>query len=1061
LNCGVALTSKLFSDRAAGYWAAAILAAILIGFGWLHFRGDRSAATGLAALSVPPGFKIERAAGADLVSYPMMATFDDRGRLFVCESSGNTLNNKQMAANPDYRIRLLEDHDGNGRFDQSKVFTDKLTLPAGAVWYRNSLYVASPPDVFRFEDTNGDGVADVKEVIVTGWKMSANAASLHGPIFGPDGYLYLTDGRHGFDIKTKDGRQYKGLGSRIWRVRPDGTGLEWISGGGFDNPIEVDFTTSGETIGTMTYFKDPENGERDALLHFVEGGVYPKTYQQVMGEFKQTGELMPVMTKFARIAPAGILRYRNHAFGGEYQSNLFTAQFNPHRVQRHVMHRQGATFRTDDSDFLTSTDPDFHPTDVIEDADGSMLVLDTGAWFIHGCPISRVAKPEIKGAIYRIRKDGAPRLEDPRGQKLSLKGMQRADVARLIEDPRPAVRDRAVEFLVQTGASAIPALSSLRESSKHDDVRSASVFALFRIGTTDAKASVRAALNDADFRVRISAARCAGMSGDKDAVPRLMEIAKADHPASRRQALAALGQIGDPRAMPALLAAAANPDDRFVEHSTIFSLISLNQTSVLQSQLANNDPKIRKAALIALDQVDSSPLRRADIAPMLRSPDKDLRSAALWVVSHRPDWAEVVLAYLGEQLHNPHTSPEDLESVREALVAFGGNPAAQDFIAKLLADSLLGEKQLIFVLDTIEDIRVKELPAAWTASLARLIDSPMLNVRTRTVELIRSRSVPGFENQLQKIAGDSGVPDTLRAAALDVLVTRRHQLSADQYAFLTSRLSPQTDAILRQTTARIIGRSTPDNQQLLRIAREYLPKTDPLTLSTVLESFRSSKNEEVGLAMIQVLEKSPSVLGTLGEDRLKTLLAGYPVKVQERSAALFRQLQNAQRERVERLEKLESLLTAGGDVGRGRRIFFGDKVACSSCHTIGLEGREVGPDLTGIGAIRSGHDLLEAIVFPSASFVPGHEVFNVETESERLSGVIRSQNREAVILVTGPDGVLRIPRNQVKSITPSKVSLMPEGFDEQLTRAELTDLLAFLQAEKTGPRVMSAQSGAR
>jgi hypothetical protein len=69
---------------------------------------------------------------------------------------------------------------------------------------------------------------------------------------------------------------------------------------------------------------------------------------------------------------------------------------------------KGASFRTDDSDFLTSTDPDFHPTDVIEDADGSLLVLDTGAWFIDGCPISRVAKPEVKGSIYRIRKIGAP-----------------------------------------------------------------------------------------------------------------------------------------------------------------------------------------------------------------------------------------------------------------------------------------------------------------------------------------------------------------------------------------------------------------------------------------------------------------------------------------------------------------------------------------------------------------------------------------------------------------------------------------------------------------------------
>src|SRR5262249_18230280 len=179
---------------------------------------------------------------------------------------------------------------------------------------------------------------------------------------------------------------------------------------------------------TMTYFRDPENGERDALLHFVEGGVYPKWYS-VVSEFKRTGPLMPVMTKFARIAPSGLVRYRGHAFGSEYEGNLFSGQFNPHRVQRHIVYREGATFRTEDQDFLTSTDPDFHPTDVMEDADGSLLVLDTGAWFIRGCPISRIAKPEIHGAIYRIRKIGAAGPADPRGEKLSVAGMTAAGMA--------------------------------------------------------------------------------------------------------------------------------------------------------------------------------------------------------------------------------------------------------------------------------------------------------------------------------------------------------------------------------------------------------------------------------------------------------------------------------------------------------------------------------------------------------------------------------------------------------------------------------------------------------
>ena len=158
----------------------------------------------------------------------MMATFDDRGRLFICESSGNTLNNTQMAANPDYRIRVLEDRNGDGVFDYEQSFRGQAHAARwGRLVSQQSLCRISTR-LLRFEDTNGDGVADVKEVIVTGWNMSANAASLHGPFFGPDGWLYLTDGRHGFDINTKDGRHYKGLDPASGvsdRTAPDSNGL--------------------------------------------------------------------------------------------------------------------------------------------------------------------------------------------------------------------------------------------------------------------------------------------------------------------------------------------------------------------------------------------------------------------------------------------------------------------------------------------------------------------------------------------------------------------------------------------------------------------------------------------------------------------------------------------------------------------------------------------------------------------------------------------------------------------------------------------------------------------
>src|SRR5690606_6187069 len=103
---------------------------------------------------------------------------------------------------------------------------------------------------------------------------------------------------------------------------------------------------------------------------------------------------------------------------------------------------------TDDEAFITSTNTDTHPTDVLQDADGSLLVVVTGGWFIEGCPLSRVAKPDVKGGIYRIKKLDATRLDDPRGLGIDWQNISDGDLVEYLSDPRFAVRDRAVETLV-------------------------------------------------------------------------------------------------------------------------------------------------------------------------------------------------------------------------------------------------------------------------------------------------------------------------------------------------------------------------------------------------------------------------------------------------------------------------------------------------------------------------------------------------------------------------------------------------------------------------------------
>src|SRR6185295_1901833 len=109
--------------------------------------------------TVPPGFIVEKVAGPPLIERPMMAGFDERGRLFVCDSSGFNLlkgSSDLLVKDPPHCIRLLEDTDGDGRFDKSTMFADKMTFPMGALWQDGGLYTASAPSLWRLEDTDGD-----------------------------------------------------------------------------------------------------------------------------------------------------------------------------------------------------------------------------------------------------------------------------------------------------------------------------------------------------------------------------------------------------------------------------------------------------------------------------------------------------------------------------------------------------------------------------------------------------------------------------------------------------------------------------------------------------------------------------------------------------------------------------------------------------------------------------------------------------------------------------------------------------------------------------------------
>src|SRR5437773_2225043 len=296
--------------------------------------------------TLPDGFEIELVAGPPLVDRPITADFDEQGRLYVSDSSGsNDKVEKQLAEKP-HRIVRLEDTDSDGRFDKSVVFAEQMMFPEGAMWLDGSLYVAAPPSIWKLTDTDGDGIADKREEWFKGQTVTGCANDLHGPYAGPDGWLYWCKGAFAKQTYERPGKPpFVTRASRVFRCRPDGSGIEPVMTGGMDNPVEVAFTPGGERFFICTFIQHPEAGKRDGILHAIYGGVYGKQHD-VLDDHPRTGELMPVLTHLGPAAACALTRYASRVYGDEFQNNLFATLFNLHKVTRHVLEPDGATFRT-------------------------------------------------------------------------------------------------------------------------------------------------------------------------------------------------------------------------------------------------------------------------------------------------------------------------------------------------------------------------------------------------------------------------------------------------------------------------------------------------------------------------------------------------------------------------------------------------------------------------------------------------------------------------------------------------------------------------------------------
>ena len=1038
--------------RAASTTAAlllTLLAAPAVRSGEVVTLGDHT-------FSLPDGLTVEVAAGPPLVERPITAAFDERGRLYVAESSGSNDPVQVQLEEKPHRILRLEDSDGDGTFDRRTVFADGMMFPEGTMWLDGSLYVSAPPQIWRLTDLDDDGVADAREVWLDAKTLTGCANDLHGPYAGPDGWIYWCKGA--FAEQTYEratGDPFVTRASHVFRWRPDRSGpIEPVMTGGMDNPVDVVFTPGGERIFTTTFFQYPAGGFRDGLIHALYGGVYGKVHDVINGHPRTGPGVLPVLTHLGPAAPAGLERLRSTSLGDGFRDNLLACQFNLRAVSRHVLTPEGGSFSTSDSDLIASDNTDFHPTDVLEDADGSVLVVDTGGWYKLCCPTSQLWKPDVLGAIYRVRRVDAPKVDDPRGLGLDWDGATADQLADRLADPRPAVRERAVGALGLLGADAIPALEAVVRDSTEAEARRNAAWASSRINDPEAREVARIALQDEDETVVQAALHVVSVHRDRGALDRAVNLLHTGTPQNRRAAAEAVGRLGDPSAVPFLLQAAADVPEAphwAVMHSITYALIELNDPEATRFGLSAPHDTVRRAALVALDQMPGDHLSAADVSPLLSAEDPELREAAAWVASRHSEWGAALAEHFRQQLFGIGDAAEgQRDALVDQLARLGSSPEIQGVIADALLGDNLPDAPRVVALRAMASADLDPAPPRWVDAVADVLDgdpalrSPAL-AAARSLRIAEGRA-DALRSPLLRIARDDGAEVATRLDALASLPGGTGRMDEDMFTFLLDRLDPDAPAAEQTRAADLIATSDLSDARRLALA-DRIAEAGPLSVPRLLPAFEKQEGEALGLRLVSALERSPS-RSVLRPGDLRTLLDRFGPAVAERASTLIAAIDADAEEKREKIEGLLSLVD-DADIRRGQAVFNGEKGACRTCHAMGYVGGRVGPDLTRIGRIRTERDLLEAIAYPSASFVRSYEPVVVATVDGRvITGLVGDEGPDHVILQTNAEESVRIPRSEIEELQPGTTSVMPAGLDQQLTPQELADLVKFLKSSQ-------------
>lgn len=949
---------------------------------------SRTPAQALDSFKIQPGFKLELVASEPLVTDPVSVCYDEDGRLYVVEMRGYPYPENS----PTGYVKRIEDTDGDGKYDRGTIFVDGLSWPTGVVPYDGGVFIAVAPEILYAKDTNGDGVADIKKVMFSGFGTQNVQGLVNGLLWGTDGWIYGVAASNGGEIKNhaKPDARPVSVRGRDFRFKPDGSVFEAISGGGqFGHSFDDwghRFTCNNSNHIRQIVLPSTELERNPALvatavIHDIaaEGPAAPvyriseaepwrivRTRQRAADpEYRK--RLPPtelVATGFFTSA-TGVTIYRGDTFPADYHGNAFIGDVGGNLIHRKLITKNGAEFLATRAEknveFIASPDNWFRPVNFTNTPDGNLLILDMYRETIeHPFSIPEPIKKHLDltsgkdlGRLYKLVPEKGYRARKPALSKASTE-----ELVALLADPAAWWRETAQRLLIeQKDTAAIAPLKTLAHTRPTALGRAHALWTLDVLGGL-ADDDLLPAFADADPGVREQAAKLAEsrLKEGSPLVGPLLALAADSDSMVRFQAAFALGAVQDARALEALAAIARKDKaDRWT------------RTAILSSLRGRPEGLIK--------QLSSG-------------------ASGFFADGEGRAWLEDLAVLVGAENHG--------DAVSRVLAQFSGPDADPG----LTRTAVLG--------------------------LGRGLQRSGGSLREALAGPAGKILAPVFERAAKSASAEggsvSGRVDAIRLLSLGPIPTALQALP--------DLLDARQPTAVQLAAIRTLG-DLPDRRVGPTVIEHWKSLSPAVRREAVEVLFARADRID---ALLNAIEAKTVAPADIDPTRQKQLLTSSKANLKSRAEKLFAGAMRADRGEV--ITKFKPALTLNGNRDKGKLVF---QKVCSTCHKAEGQGQEVGPNLATVTG-RTPEDLLIHILDPNREVAPNYINYNVATTDGRiLTGLIAEESANAVTLKRAEGVTDVVPRDRIEAINSTGTSLMPEGLEKGLEPADFADLIVYVR----------------